>query len=303
VSTTGQLYAFGENNKGQLGPGLNNGTTTPNPTPTVLTPLSGQTGQITQIAAGAFHSVVLTTTEFFAFGDNQYGELGSSLPPGRIARLAAGYYHTLMLNSAGQLYAFGDNQHGELGVSASSGTTTANPTPALVPIPVPQGMSINAFGGGVAEHTLVAVGPSPPLTLTNFTVTPKSASSTGRRVGGHCVAQSHKNRKKPRCKLALTINFAYTMSAQASVSGALNLAIPGRKVGHRCAKQTHKNRHHKRCQVVTQVATVSNTSPAGQNTITLGPHTLKPGVYTATLTATANGLSSGPQSVSFTITK
>jgi hypothetical protein len=164
-------------------------------------------------------------------------------------------------------------------------------------------MSINAFAGGVSFHTLVAVGPSPPLTLTGLSVTPHTASSSGRRVGVHCVAQTHKNRKHKRWKLSLTINFGYALNARASVAGALTLATPGRKVGHHCVKPPHKNRHHKRCPIVKHVATVSSTSRAGANTLVLGPQRLSPGLYRLTLTASSNGLSSIPQSISFTITK
>ena len=90
VTSSGQLYAFGANAVGQLGNATNNGTNNPNPTPTPVS-LPGQSGQITQIAAGDGHSLVLT--------------------------------------SSGQLDAFGANRVGQLGSATNSGTNNPNPTP------------------------------------------------------------------------------------------------------------------------------------------------------------------------------
>jgi alpha-tubulin suppressor-like RCC1 family protein/serine/threonine protein kinase len=78
LTSTGQLYAFGKNQFGQLGNATNLGSEEPNPTPTLVT-LPGASGKITQIAAGARHSLALTSTgEFYAFGENQFGQLGDA---------------------------------------------------------------------------------------------------------------------------------------------------------------------------------------------------------------------------------
>jgi alpha-tubulin suppressor-like RCC1 family protein len=70
VTSTGQLYAFGTNYHGQLGSATNSGKTLPNPTPTQVS-LPGETGTISQIAAGGNHSLVLTSSgQLYAFGDN-----------------------------------------------------------------------------------------------------------------------------------------------------------------------------------------------------------------------------------------
>ena len=96
LTATGQLYAFGLNDFGQLGSATNNGTTNPNPTPTPVTP-PGATGLVVQIAAGNSHSLALTAT--------------------------------------GQLYAFGLNGSGQLGSATNSGTENPNPTPTPVSLP------------------------------------------------------------------------------------------------------------------------------------------------------------------------
>ena len=149
LTSTGQLYAFGDNYYGELGNATNNVTQNPNPTPTLVT-LPGATGPVTQIAAGADHSLALTSTgQLYGFGDNGAGQLGRAagninptptlvtLPgaTGPVTQIAAGYRHSLALTSTDQLYAFGLNEFGELGSTTNNGTATANPTPTLVTLP------------------------------------------------------------------------------------------------------------------------------------------------------------------------
>ena len=110
LTTGGQLYAFGDNEYGQLGNGTNNVTTARQPTPSLV---GLPAGRITQIAAGFDFSLALSSTgQVFAFGDNEYGQLGSpdnSGPPrqpqrdqvsipasaGPAVQIAAGGYHSL----------------------------------------------------------------------------------------------------------------------------------------------------------------------------------------------------------------
>jgi alpha-tubulin suppressor-like RCC1 family protein len=171
LTTGGQLYAFGDNEYGQLGDGTNNATTAANSTPSLV---ALPAGRITQIAAGFDYSLVLSSTgQIFAFGDNEYGQLGSpgnsgtdtanpsatqvSIPAsaGPAVQIAAGGYHSLVLTSSGQVYAFGDNDYGELASAANNGMTTPNPSPALVKLPA---------GAGLAAH--VAAGFDDSLVLT-----------------------------------------------------------------------------------------------------------------------------------------
>ena len=171
---TGQLYAFGDNSNGQLGNATNNGTDNANPTPT-LVGLPGQSGPVTQLAAGADHSLALTSSgQLYAFGDNRYGELGNAtnnatgnanptptlvgLPGqiGQVTQIAAGDEHSLALTSSGQLYAFGDNRYGELGNATNRATGNANPTPTLVGLP-----------GQIGQVTRLAAGVDHSLALTS----------------------------------------------------------------------------------------------------------------------------------------
>jgi len=167
VTSSGQLYAFGDNYHGQLGDSTNNGTSAANPTPTLVT-LPGGSGTVTQVAAGDDVSLVVTSTgELFAFGANNYGQLGFGtnngtnnanpsptqvqLPggSGTVTGVAAGDDFSLVRTSSGQLYAFGDNYYGQLGTATNDGINLANPAPTLVTLPGESGtVSQVAAGSG-----------------------------------------------------------------------------------------------------------------------------------------------------------
>lgn len=174
VTSGGQLYAFGSNKWGQLTGTTNNESDKASPKPALVT-LPGATGPVSQVAAGNGHSLVLTSTgQLYAFGRNINGELGLpvnngteapnptpalvTLPgaSGPIAEIAAGYEHSLVLTSTGQVYTFGRNYDGQLGRAANSGTSTPNPTPTLVSLP-----------GATGQATHVAAGQDYSLVLTS----------------------------------------------------------------------------------------------------------------------------------------
>jgi alpha-tubulin suppressor-like RCC1 family protein len=176
VTSTGQLYAFGDNHYGELGNTTNNNTDNPNPTPELVT-LPGATGPVAKVAAGGAHSLALTTTgQLYAFGDNYYGELGNAtnthtsdpnptpqlvtLPgaTGPVAQIAAGDAHSLALTTTGELYAFGDNYNGELGNNTNNNTSTANPTPQLVTLPGASDRIVQVRAGEGDSFALTATG-------------------------------------------------------------------------------------------------------------------------------------------------
>jgi alpha-tubulin suppressor-like RCC1 family protein len=175
VTSTGQLFAFGENEHGQLGNATNNGTTNPNPTPTLVS-LPGASGGVVQVSAGYEHSLALTSSgQLYALGDNRYGQLGNSTNNGTnsanptptlvslpgasapIVQAVAGEEHSLAITASGQLYTFGYNKYGQLGSATNAGTEAPNPTPAQVAFPL--GTTIDTVARGhEAEHTLALVG-------------------------------------------------------------------------------------------------------------------------------------------------
>ncbi len=174
LTSTGQLYAFGDNYYGQLGSATHNGLHQANPTP-VPVGLPGATGPVTQVAGGYWHSLALTSSgQLYAFGENKYGQLGNtgnngtsspnpnpapiSLPgaTGPVVWIAAGSAHSLALTSTGQLFAFGSNRYGQLGNANNNGTSNPNPTPTLVDLGA--GTTIDTMVSGAdADHTLVVV--------------------------------------------------------------------------------------------------------------------------------------------------
>ena len=119
LTSTGDLYACGANQFGQLG----NGTTTEYTVLTAMTPV----GVIfTQIACGLHHTVALTSTgQLYACGRNQFGQLGdgtfvnknvmTAMTSGAVfTHIACGASFTVAI-TAGLLYGCGDNFYGQLG--------------------------------------------------------------------------------------------------------------------------------------------------------------------------------------------
>jgi alpha-tubulin suppressor-like RCC1 family protein len=136
IGSDGNLYAWGYNNAGQLG----DSTTTDHHSPEMITLAPGVTP--TAISAGAFHSLAIGSNgRLYAWGSNDQGELGdgtttehdspevitlaSGVTP---TAIAAGYYHSLVIGSDGNLYAWGYNEIGQLG----DGTTTEHDSPEVI---------------------------------------------------------------------------------------------------------------------------------------------------------------------------
>ena len=174
VTSTGQLYGFGDNQYGQLGNATNNVGNTPNPTPTLVA-LPGESGTVTQVAAGYDHSLAVTSSgQLYAFGDNYHGQLGNAtndgssvanptptlvtLPggSGTVTQVAAGDDFSLVVTSTGELFAFGDNEYGQLGFGTNNGTNSPNPSPTEVQLP-----------GGSGTVTAVAAGDDFSLVATS----------------------------------------------------------------------------------------------------------------------------------------
>jgi alpha-tubulin suppressor-like RCC1 family protein len=176
LTSTGQLFSFGDNRYGELGVASGSGSLGANPTPQ-LVGVPGASGRIVQLAAGFSHSLVLTSTgELYTFGENQFGQLGRAsgsggesanhtperivLPgaSGQVVQVAAGYEHSLALTSTGQLYAFGGNRYGQLGKATNAGTGTPNPTPAPVALPGASGSVVQIAAGYQQSLALTSTG-------------------------------------------------------------------------------------------------------------------------------------------------
>lgn len=180
VTESGQLYSFGNNRFGQLGYGENSGPK-PDPfennhqTPTLVT-MPEAAGEVIDVAAGSFHSLVLTDEgRLYAFGKNTFGELGNSTnnesqaanptptlvalssAAGHIDEFAAGYEDSFVLTSTGRLYSFGWNWFAELGRTTNNKSLKPNPIPTVAAMP--SGAALSMVGTGpTASHTLAVVG-------------------------------------------------------------------------------------------------------------------------------------------------
>jgi len=154
LDISGNAYCWGGNAGGELG----DGTTTNRSTPVAVSMPAGVT--FTTISA-AGHTVALTSTgDVYAWGWNDYGQLGDgttinrstpvavSMPAGvQFAVVSAAEWHTVALTSTGQAYAWGFNGDGALG----DGTTTDRTRPVAVSMPA--GVTFSAITGGMV-HTV-----------------------------------------------------------------------------------------------------------------------------------------------------
>src|ERR1700722_8457681 len=116
------LYAWGDNSEGEFGDGnFGSATSSTSPVATLLT--SG----VTFIAGGEQHSLAVQNGAAYAWGDNNYGQVGvgndtgpyitpqnpSSLSSGMTA--VAGGADQSMAIMSGAVYSWGFNQYGEVG--------------------------------------------------------------------------------------------------------------------------------------------------------------------------------------------
>lgn len=125
LTTDGEIFAWGQNNCGQIG----SGSTTNQPAPRKVSAGIG-TRKCIAISCGQTSSMaVLDNGEVYGWGYNGNGQLGlgnnvNQANPNRVANLqgtvivkvVCGYAHTLALSDEGVLYAWGANSYGQLGI-------------------------------------------------------------------------------------------------------------------------------------------------------------------------------------------
>ena len=134
IYSGGTLWTWGSNSWGQLG--TNTTTLSSILSPVQVTALASVW---TQVAGGQYHTVAINSGGLWTWGNNSFGQLGSSnnthrSSPAQVGALtawvavAAGYSHSAAIYSGGTLWTWGSNTYGHLGVS----TTTFRLSPTQV---------------------------------------------------------------------------------------------------------------------------------------------------------------------------
>lgn len=166
LGSDGKVYAWGNNDVGQLGDSTLNAQSRPHSVP-------GLPAKIQSISAGGSHALALDCQgRVWSWGANQYGQLGldnaggdAVSPDGRtspamvtgipatITAISAGSRYSLAMAVDGQVYAWGSNDSGQLGdptlpVKADG----ANPTPSPV-----QGLTGEMSTISAGDHQALAL--------------------------------------------------------------------------------------------------------------------------------------------------
>jgi len=121
---TGRLFAFGDNERGQVS-GVASSTPVVNP----MTPDFVKHERVVAIAAGLFHSAAITADgDLLTFGCGRFGQIlqpdeganfGKWRPAdgSRVVQVACGRRHSVLLDEHGRIWTVGENKYGQLGRS------------------------------------------------------------------------------------------------------------------------------------------------------------------------------------------
>ena len=164
LASDGTVFAWGQNNFGQLG---NGSTASPNmPVAITMPALAGRVA--TQISAGGYHTLVVTNDgTVFAWGMGSSGQLGQGTNSGSntavgvtaasmanktIVQVSAGFYHSVALASDGTVHTWGQGTNGQLG----NGTTSNSNVPIVVNSGTLAGKTITQVSAGSNFVTALA---------------------------------------------------------------------------------------------------------------------------------------------------
>ncbi len=141
ILTDGSLWAWGEDDQGQLGDATNLNEAAPEPVGDPSCGPPSLSNAVAVAAGGDFSIAVDPSGTVWSWGDGGTGGLGNgtgnstNLPVAisgisSVVSVAASDYHTLALRSDGTVWAWGDNSAGQLGVG-SFGGTSYSPTQSM----------------------------------------------------------------------------------------------------------------------------------------------------------------------------
>lgn len=152
VKSDSTVWAWGENDYGQLG----DGTKSDSSVPVLVMELTN----VVAVAAGSFHSLALKSDgTVWAWGYNNYGQFGNattsdSSVPIQVTNLtdfiaiSAGGFYSLALKNDGTVWAWGNNEYGQLGNGASGYGTYSS-----VPVQVKNLADVSNISAG-DQHSL-----------------------------------------------------------------------------------------------------------------------------------------------------
>ena len=149
-SAQGEVYTWGNNDKGQLGAvgGPRAGTWD---VPRRMDLLFGW--DVRGVACGAEHTVVITPSDVITWGSNEYGQCGhgersevdwvkprslKALHHQLVTQIVCGRHHTLCATATAMVYAWGRNHRGQLGLGDTRDRRSPTPVTPLWALPVQQ---------------------------------------------------------------------------------------------------------------------------------------------------------------------
>jgi hypothetical protein len=155
-----------------------------------------------------------------------------------------------------------------------------------------------------ASVSYTVAAPPPPVVQTPVLGDLRQAHASWREHGSQATT-THHNRPPVGTAFFFTLNQAATVKLVFTQTAAGRvIKIKGQS---QCVAETKHNKQNRQCARMVSVASMSLNASNGANEIVfvgrVSPtHTLRPGRYTVTITATnASGASSKPQSLRFTI--
>ncbi len=136
LTTEGRLFAWGNNEFGQLGDNSTNNHNIPIEVTSKLGLVYGE--KISQMTTGGFHTLLVTSLgRVFSWGYNEYGQLGDGtniyknvpveitkmfnlMNDEEIENLGAGLGHSMLTTSLGRIFTWGNNEYSQLGDNTSN---------------------------------------------------------------------------------------------------------------------------------------------------------------------------------------
>jgi hypothetical protein len=285
VTSSGQLYAWGDNDYGQLGTTTNSGTTQPNPTPAIVTLPAGTTIDAVGLGSEARHTVALVSDLSIASTSLSAGQVGSAYSA---ALTASGGTAPLSYAATG----LPPGVH----INAANGTLTGTPTAAGS---FPSAVTVaDAYGSSAARTIPIVIKPRPAPVISAV----HQSHSKWREGNRHATIAA-------RAKLPVGTTFSFGLNVAAQVTFTFTQSATGRKVRGRCVAVTKGNRSMHKCTRTATAGTLSFSGHAGTNKVSFqgrlsGSHKLKPGKYTVVIAAKgAAGKKSAAKHLTFTIAK